>query len=114
MHLNIQSFRPKLDILEVEAQPYDVLVFSETWLSPVVDSDSLLIPNFSPPPFRCDRIDRIGGGVAVYFKDTLACSLRHDLSIPNLESIWVQVKHDTKALLIGGFYPLTQIIITGR
>ena len=103
MHLNIQSLRPKLDILEVEVQPYDVLVFSETLLSPVIDSDSLLLPNFSPP-FRCDRTDRVGGGVAVYLKDTLACSLRHDLSIPNLEAIWVQVKHENKTLLIGGFY----------
>ena len=65
------------------------------------DSDSLLIPNFSPP-LRCDRTDRLG--VAVYFKDTLACSLRHDFSVPGLEAIWVQVIHDNKTLLIGGFY----------
>ena len=103
MHLNIQSLRPKLDILEIEAQPYDILVFSETWLSPAIDSNSLLIPNFNPP-LRCDRIDRLGGGVALYLKDTLACTLRQDLSIPNLEAIWVQIIHDNKTLLIGGFY----------
>ena len=27
MHLNIQSLRPKLDVLEIEVQPYDILVF---------------------------------------------------------------------------------------
>ncbi|MES9882360.1 MAG: hypothetical protein ABW185_15925 [Sedimenticola sp.] len=48
MHLNIQSIKPKLEILEIEAQPYDVLVFTETWLSPDTPNETLLIPNFSP------------------------------------------------------------------
>ncbi len=64
MHLNIQSIKPKLEILEIEAKPYDVLVFTETWLSPDTPNETLLIPNFSPP-FRCDRTNRIGGGVAI-------------------------------------------------
>ncbi len=29
MHLNIQSLRPKLDLLEIESQYYDVIVFTE-------------------------------------------------------------------------------------
>ena len=49
MHLNTQSVRPNLDILEIEAQTYDILVLSETWLCPSIDSYLLLIPNFNPP-----------------------------------------------------------------
>ncbi|KAH3882731.1 hypothetical protein DPMN_006675 [Dreissena polymorpha] len=41
MHLNIQSLRPKLDILEVEAHPYDVRVLPETWLTSSIPDDSL-------------------------------------------------------------------------
>ena len=85
MHINIpQSLRPKLDILEIEAQSYDILVISETWLSPSTDNNAILIPNFNPP-FRCDRIGKIGGGVAIYIRETLAGSIRPDLSIRDLE-----------------------------
>ena len=103
MHINIQSLRPKLDILEIEAQPYDILVLSETWLNTSIDSDTLLIPNFNPP-FRCDRVGRTGGGVAIYISDSLAGSTRPDLSIRDLEAVWIQIKHENKDLLIGGFY----------
>ena len=44
MNLNIQSL--KLDILTVEAHPYDVLVFTETWLSSNVSDEDVEIPNF--------------------------------------------------------------------
>ena len=44
IHLNIQSL--KLDILTVEAHPYDVLVFTETWLSSNVSDEDVEIPNF--------------------------------------------------------------------
>ncbi len=49
MHLNIQSLRPKLDLLEIESQPFDILVFTETWLSSDVDNDDIRIPNFTRP-----------------------------------------------------------------
>lgn len=55
MNLNIQSLKSKIDILSVEAQPYDILVFTETWLNGNTADDELLIPNFCPP-YRMDRI----------------------------------------------------------
>ena len=67
MYLNIQSLRPKLDILEVEAQLYDILIFTETWLSARVQSNDLDIPNYSLH-FRCDREGKLGGGVAYNFR----------------------------------------------
>ena len=63
MHLNIQSLRPKLDILQVETQPYDIVVL-ETWLNPSVSNADLLIRIFQCP-FRCDRKGRNGGGVSI-------------------------------------------------
>ncbi len=43
MHLNIQSLRPKLDLLTVESQIYDVLVFTETWLTHEISDDDIRI-----------------------------------------------------------------------
>ncbi|KAH3700531.1 hypothetical protein DPMN_075510 [Dreissena polymorpha] len=49
MHLNIQSLRPKFDILEVEAHPYDVLVLTETWLNPSIPDDDIALLHFQQP-----------------------------------------------------------------
>lgn len=103
MHVNIQSLRPKIDILSVEAQSYDILVFTETWLSASVSDSQLHIPNFSQP-FRCDRKDRIGGGVAIYVRDSLHVTERQDLHINGLEAIWLEVRVNQRTLLIGGIY----------
>ncbi len=99
MHINIQSIKPKLDILEIEAQPYDVLIFTETWLSPAISCDDLLIPNFRPP-YRCDRIGRLGGGVAIYVRDGLTSVERNDLSINGLEALWIELHVQQRKILI--------------
>lgn len=43
LHLNIQSLKPKIDILTVEAQPYDILVFTEIWLLNTISNDNIHI-----------------------------------------------------------------------
>ncbi len=103
MHLNIQSIKPKLDILEIEAQPYDILIFTETWLTPAIHDTDLHITNFSPP-FRCDRADRLGGGVAIYTREGLHATKRSDLSIRGLESVWIELLMNNKKFIIGGIY----------
>lgn len=103
MHLNIQSLKPKIDLLAVEAQPYEILVFSETWLNHNIQNDDLQIPNFSPP-FRCDRRDRIGGGVAIYVRDTIHAVQRQDLLLEGLEALWVEIHVNQRKFLIGGIY----------
>ncbi len=103
MHINIQSINTKLDILEIEMQPYDVIVLTETWLSQHTNTDNILIPNFNPP-FRCDRIGRVGGGVAIYVRDSLYAKERTDLSINQLEAVWIELHTNQRKLLIGGIY----------
>lgn len=84
-------------------QQYDILVFTETWLSPQTPDDSILIQNFQKP-FRLDRDDRIGGGVAIYIRDNLYGTRRQDLYIPSLEALWVEIRLNNQSYLIGGLY----------
>ncbi len=102
-HINIQSLVPKLEILEEEIQFYDVAVLTETWLNHKIQDSLITIPNFSKP-HRLDRQDRIGGGVAIYVRDSLTSKRRYDLEVANIEAIWVEVRIKAKSILIGGFY----------
>ena len=45
-HHNIQSLLPKIDLLQYEIQPFDVFIFSETWLNNDINSNELKIINF--------------------------------------------------------------------
>ena len=101
-HINIQSIVPKLDILQYEAQPFDVFIFTETWLNDSVNSEEIKLINFKDP-FRCDR-DTRSGGVAIYVKETLNCVRRPDLEINGLESVWLQLSVHSRKILICGIY----------
>lgn len=103
MNLNIQSLKPKLDILTVEAQPYDILVLTETWLSNKISDEDVELPNFKKP-FRYDRNDRLGGGVAIYVRDTLHAIQRNDLDVNGVEAVWVEIHVCQRKLLVGGIY----------
>ena len=69
-------------------QPYDIIVITLSWLNPEISDNDLLISNFHPP-YRTDRIDRPGGGVAIYIKHGLHSVPRTDLITGDLEAICV-------------------------
>jgi hypothetical protein len=103
LHLNIQSLKRKIDILQVESQAYDILVFTETWLNKNISNEELFIQNFQPP-YRCDRIGRTGGGVAIYVRDNIIAIERSDLFVNGLEALWLEVKISQRKILLGGIY----------
>ena len=41
--VNVQSLAPKIDTIRSEAEPYDVLVFSESWLNPDIVNSTIQI-----------------------------------------------------------------------
>ena len=102
-HLNIQSIFPKIDLIRCEADAYDILVFSESWLKPEITDEQIYIENFKPP-FRNDRTGRIGGGVAIFVRDTITCKRRLDLEIRGLETVWIEILMNSNKVLLGGFY----------
>ena len=91
IHANVQSLAPKIDTIRSEAEPYDVLVFSENSLNPDIDNSTILIDHFKSS-FRTDRQGCPGGGVIIYIRDTLFCKRRPDLEIQGLESTWVDIQ----------------------
>ena len=79
-HVNVRSILSTGRLLELEVLCYvndvDVLCVTETWLSPqrIKEGASLLnIPGYLPP-FRCDRLHKRGGGVAVFVRRGLHVS----------------------------------------
>ena len=101
-HINAQSMYNKFDSIAVELGQFDVITISETWLDQSIKELDTVIPTYQAP-IRLDR-NRHGGGVAMYFKDTIPFVERKDLQIPNLEALWAEVKLSNKKVLIGTFY----------
>jgi exonuclease III len=103
LHLNIQSIVPKLDFIIAEYSCHDILSFTESWLKPDISTDSLKFPGYKPP-YRRDRVDRLGGGVVVFVKDEISCVTRLDLQVGSVECIWLEIKINNKKYLYGTFY----------
>ena len=61
VHLNIQSIVPKLDLISAEFICHDILSFTESWLTPRVGDNAMIIPGYKPP-FRRDMVGRKGEG----------------------------------------------------
>ena len=105
VHLNIQSLYPILDILETEMQYYDIVVFTETWLTPNRKNDEIMIPYFDIP-YRKDRNDRVGDGVAIYIKSGISF---RNLIDNEVEGLCVEVNvRNHKFLLCGICRPQIQ------
>ena len=102
LHLNIQSLLPKIDLIRGEAIAHDILIFTESWLKPTINDDSIHIENFLPP-FRTDRWERPGGGVIAYVRDTLSCKWRTYLEIRGVEGLWLEINIKAKKILVGDF-----------
>ena len=86
MQLNIRGIDSKksqlIDLIDssVQKKQPDILLLSETWLTPF--SPKLDIPGYDL--YRQDRIHKKGGGVAILASSKLCCNIRLDLAA-NLE-----------------------------
>ena len=106
-HINAQSIKNKLNLLELEAEEYDFITISETWLRDGIKSEDICIESFNPPMRRDRTADRYGG-VAVYFRVELPVKERTDFETPGVEAAWVETTICNKQILVGVVYrPLT-------
>ena len=79
---------------------FDVFAVTKTWLNDRVSSDCLQIPGYNPI-IRLDRLQRTGGGVAVFTTNSLVVKRRLDLELATVEFLWIEFR--TKHLdILGG------------
>ena len=93
-HINAQRIVHKLDLIAVELADFDIIAVSETWLDQSISSYSITMPGYQEP-IRHNR-NRHGGGVAMYFKNSVPFTERTDLVIPNVEATWAEINLTTK------------------
>ena len=59
--------------LEIISHNYDIVAIYETWLEKSIVNSSIRIDGYDL--VRCDRTGRLGGGVLIYFKSTIAARI---------------------------------------
>lgn len=80
----------------------DVVALTETWLSSSVSNDEIFQCAKQYKVFRCDRLDRRGGGVLLAVQDSIEC-----FSVPiltDIESTWCCIRTGFKNLILGVCY----------
>lgn len=83
---NIRSLVQKMDVLSAycEDSDSDIVVLTETWLSPDVRDDELFPRHLDFSVFRCDRTQQRGGGVLIAIKKHISyfvVIVCHDLKL---------------------------------
>lgn len=90
---NTRSAYNKFDELSITILDHDIDVcaITETWFKHDLPSKVVTIPGFTM--FAKSRLDRNGGGVAIYAKHHLNPSLPKDIVVPtNLEVVWIKLR----------------------
>ena len=92
----------KMDLILSELCNFDVICITESWLDGRTSDDDIKIENFKL--FRRDRPGDYHGGICVYVRSNVFSKRRHDLELPNIECLWVEISIKNKIQLIGTFY----------
>jgi exonuclease III len=102
-----------LDLIEHEFLDCDVICISESHLDKSIDNDKIKLKGFQNP-VRLDR-NRHGEGANIYVKKNLYYKVRTDLSVNNLEILWVEIRiSNNEKNLVGIIYrPPNSIYIWG-
>lgn len=100
----VQSILSKLESLHAELLDFDVLTFTETWLSPAIDTDELFLESYQKPE-RKGRTRDARGAVMSYVNDGFYFKRRKDIEFRNIESKWIEIANGHRRILLGLFYP---------
>lgn len=105
MYTNANSILDKMEEFRerVIVGHFDIIGITETWASQDILDTELTIDGYTL--YRNDRLGRVGGGVALYIKETLQATLKSDLTNSDFqESIWCEVYSGRAAILVGVIY----------
>lgn len=90
----------------ISASDYDIILFSETWLTPDFSNSALKFDDFDI--FRCDRSvlsspHARGGGVLIASRTYLNCCLLTN-HFNSIEQVWILLNTQQKQMLFGCVY----------
>ena len=105
-YTNTRSLNNKMEELEakVDSEEYDIVAVSETWFK---EESNWRTGLEGYKVYWCDRKERIGGGVAIWVKDSIASRERGDIKegINVEDSVWVEIRDcKNSKILVGCFY----------
>ena len=107
IHLNARSLKNKIDLIEAEANQFDIITVSETRLSQTDMNTSIHLTHFHPPIRRDRPTERPTWWCYHIWRDkthNLFCKPRPDLQVNGLEAVWVETKINQESLLVGSLY----------
>ena len=95
-------------LLKILKNPFDILVFTETWLTPDKESQCCF-KGFRPihkmRPVN-EEFKLRGGGISIFIKNNLQFTRRTDLDtmLPYIECLFIEIIHNNQKYIIGGIY----------
>ena len=103
-HSDVRGLCKHLNEVKIllENTPLDVLALTQTHLNSNISDNELRIDGYSNK--RKDRINREGGGCAIYYKESLDIEEMEKYSTEGLEALWIEAKLCSQRLLIGCVY----------
>jgi len=90
----------KKDIRYADIHAFDVLSFTDTWLSSTITDSDIVFPSFHTP-FRRDRPNDPHGGIVVYVKSNIYVAERSDIEVLDIECLWLELRLKNKRILLG-------------
>ena len=105
-HLNFRSIKDKKPqfLSFVEINKPDVIVGTETWLTPAIYDAEYFPPELGYIVYRRDRVDKKGGGVIILVNSTFISECKPEYQT-NCENLWVQLHlPGSRSVLIGAYY----------
>ena len=105
-HINIRSINAEnrwTAFFNQVKNTYDIITTSETWLGKKDSDTKFQIPGYTGP-YRLDRPRQKGGGIMVWVTDSIIAKRRDDLSIPDLETLWIQLDLPQNKILLATCY----------
>ena len=90
VHLNVRSIRTKLELIFNDFSDHDILCFTETHLDDNVSNNYLLSKCSNFTLYR-RNLSAHSGVVVVYVSNRLFSKRRHELALPSVQSIWLEI-----------------------
>jgi hypothetical protein len=78
-------------LVVAEYSCHDILSFTESWLKPDISTDSFKLPGYKPP-YRINRVDRLGRVAVVFVKDEINCVTRLDLQVGSVDQGYKKIR----------------------